>query len=312
MPTITHITKESIRWLTLLFCCPCVFLLLLCGCGSSCKCGQHRPRKLSTHAAIIVARAPPPAYVDLPASDDGDAAWDPIRAHVDNGGNRVFWLRPDDGVLASGNIAGGCPRFKVVKTPELVGVIGADKWKWMLSKFKETRDQVVPKVVKKKKGKGINKLELKWVEEAVRVVKEGIEGEKTEQKMDEKKPEIMEEQKEKEKGLEVWKVTVEAEGGLVHEELNMDFGGVAETIDEKYLWTTRTFTRLHHHRLWMMDRVDPKQVEDRLTGRWAKDYLEGNGEPLTVPTLPEHLNRLRPRTSADSGILERIPEDDAL
>lgn len=166
--------------------------------------------------------------MDLPSPSANDTAWDPIRAHVENGGNRVFWLRPDDGVLASGNIAGGCPGFKVVQTPQLVGVIGRDKWKWMLGKFKETRDQVVPRLVKKKRGKGINKMELEWVEEAVRVVKEGIDGEKTDEKIDEKKCEIEEEPKEG--GLEIWRVTVEGEGGLVHDESWRGVGGDAEMV----------------------------------------------------------------------------------
>jgi len=60
-------------------------------------------------------------------------------------GNRVFHLRPDTGVLESGNLAAAHSRFQVVGKPTLVATLPRDKWRPLLAEFMAARKQVTEK-----------------------------------------------------------------------------------------------------------------------------------------------------------------------
>ncbi|KAF8544366.1 hypothetical protein BDD12DRAFT_816019 [Trichophaea hybrida] len=315
--TTSNLARQSIRWIFGILCCPCVSVLLLCSYFNRkpCRCAK---RAVRVHAAIIVAPAPPPAYLDLPNPGD-DTEWDPLIAHIQNGGNRVFCVRPGDGVLTSGNIAGTCPGFKIVGRPELKAVVKRTEWRGVLSGMKGVRNEVVekfPRVRERRKGrKEPSKMEVAFVEGVCDMV-EGVAVGKGEKK-------------DVEEGcFEVWKVLVEGVGGLVHDESRRGVGGDAECvcfpaaplrdgvvlmrkqIDQKYLWTTRVFTSRMHHGMWMLDHTDAKQVEDLFVGRWSQQYLDGEQGPLQVPDLTSYFIRFRPRRSIDSGNLEALPEEE--
>jgi hypothetical protein len=201
--------------------------------GRTCRCGQARrlaaerrfaKRNTRTHAAIIVAPAPPPAYLDLP-NPGVEGEWDPLVAHIQNGGNRVFCVRPTDGVLTSGNIAGTCPGFRIVGKPELKAVVRRTEWKGVLKEMKRIRDDVVltsPLMREKRwwRKKGPTKIERSWVEEACEmfttVAVDGGEKHKA--------------ATEGSGCFEVWKVDVEGVGDLVHDESWRGVGGDAEYV----------------------------------------------------------------------------------
>lgn len=137
----------AVRCTLLILCCPCVFIY-----------AYHifrRSRRPTKHPCLIVAPAPPPAYVLLP---NGDIPWDPILHHLKNPGNRVFHLRPDTGQLTSGNLAAVHPAvFDIVGEPKLLTTVPRTRWKDVLQLFKRKRD-----ALNEKKEWG---WERKWVEE---------------------------------------------------------------------------------------------------------------------------------------------------
>ncbi|KAI5785473.1 hypothetical protein FPQ18DRAFT_394655 [Pyronema domesticum] len=112
------------------------------------------------HSCILVSPAGNPSYIDLPPPPEFDdnrsiygrrdrggqgvEEWDPEMAHLTNQGNRIFAIRPTDGILSSGNVAAGARGFKMAGK-ELVGLLGKNKWKQMLAMMMRERDMVMEK-----------------------------------------------------------------------------------------------------------------------------------------------------------------------
>lgn len=122
-----------------IFCCPVALCLALSPPKRRiCTRHSHPP---SSHACILIAPAPPPTYIALPATA---GEWDSLLSHLRNDGNRIFHLRPDTGVLASGNIGAAVDGgVYFVGTPRLVAKVPTRMWKVMLGIFKSVRAEIV-------------------------------------------------------------------------------------------------------------------------------------------------------------------------
>lgn len=91
-------------------------------------------------------------------------------------GNRVFHLRPDTGVLESGNLAAAHSGFEVVGKPTLVATLPREKWRPLLAQFMSARDQITENSGGAWKGKEKKsrwaKREKSWVDRCCEVLKE--------------------------------------------------------------------------------------------------------------------------------------------
>lgn len=140
-------------------------------------------------------------------------------AHLTNQGNRIFAIRPTDGILCSGNVAAGARGFKV-GGKEFVGTLGRGRWKQLLAGMMRERDLVVEKETPRngkwwKKTEGFRRgrpegMERRWVEGVVGRVRGMMEkGDSLQAGLEED---------DQEGDFEVWKVEIQTVGEIVQDE----------------------------------------------------------------------------------------------
>ncbi|KAI5788643.1 hypothetical protein FPQ18DRAFT_49284, partial [Pyronema domesticum] len=141
---LRQISQSCLHGLIILFCCPitCILLTFAPRCRTASHTARrhrHARRNTHMHSCILVSPAGNPSYIDLPPPPEFDdnrniygrrdrggqgvEEWDPEMAHLTNQGNRIFAIRPTDGILSSGNVAAGARGFKMAGK-ELVGLLG--------------------------------------------------------------------------------------------------------------------------------------------------------------------------------------------
>ncbi|KAA8911684.1 hypothetical protein FN846DRAFT_935258 [Sphaerosporella brunnea] len=158
-------------------CCPCFLCTVACGlgiCGSGRRLERQRRaalRNTRLHPSLLIAPAPPPAYVTLPGADSGKI-YDAQKAHLRRDGNRVFHLRSDNGVLESGNLGAVLDDFEVRKE-RLVTVLPKEKWKDLLKLLMDTQKEIdkTEEADRQKKKKTMwwrGGVETKWVQACVK------------------------------------------------------------------------------------------------------------------------------------------------
>jgi hypothetical protein len=165
-----HVDDVARTLMTVAFaivCCPC-FICVVTGFGPR-ICGTPRVRERQRRAArrntrlhpsVLLAPAPPPAYVTVPGADGGEK-YDAVIAHLRRDGNRVFHLRSDNQVLESGNIGALYEDFEL-KRPKLLATLPKEKWKEFLRMLMEARRETL--AVDKKWWQSMESL---WVENCV-------------------------------------------------------------------------------------------------------------------------------------------------
>ncbi|KAI5810729.1 hypothetical protein BZA77DRAFT_297581 [Pyronema omphalodes] len=315
---LRQISKSCLHGLIILFCCPITCLLVTFTPKPNfnsntyiAKMNRKIRRNTRIHSCIVICPAGNPAYIDLPSpdiddypsrhiyarsEDQGAKNWDPLLAHLVNQGNRLFAMRPTDGVLCSANVAGGGRGFRV-QGSQLMGTLEKGKWKEFLDGMMKERDMVMDKESIGygkwwKKTGGLNKkkphgMETKWVEGVVGRVKGMMEKEGDLKQGQEKD--------DQEGGFEIWKVEIQTVGEIIQDEYWRGAGRGAEMLHGSYLWYTKVFTggRLD---------LNSRPVEDLFPGSWAREYIDGDAEPFTV-VYDEPWPR--PITN-DSGILAEV------
>jgi len=154
-----------------ILCCPCITCVLIL------RTGRSRAVRATTHHVLLTAPAPPPAYISIPdPANDSLPVVDKLMEHLMHEGNRVFHLRPDTGVLESGNLAAAHSGFHVVGKPKLIATLPREKWRPLLAEFMSAREHVTEKSggawkAKEKKTR-LAKREKSWVNRCSEVLKD--------------------------------------------------------------------------------------------------------------------------------------------
>jgi hypothetical protein len=293
-------------------CCPCFACAVAClgRCGTAgARERQRRAARRNTrlHPSLIVAPAPPPAYVTVPGAE-GDEKFDAVIAHLRRDGNRVFHLRPDDRMLESGNVGALYEGFELSR-PQLVATLPKGKWKEWLRMLMEVRGETLA---------GDNKwwrtMESIWVEKCVEKLKSW--------------------KREDEKGspedggwFEVWSVMVQTPHLTAvvsdkdfHSNTAVELVGLSLFSVAGGAWPVLTrFVQIGTNYLWAKAIMSPSiflrdqmPVDDFFEGRWNEEYVNGDAEALRNDDIANWFRTIvhGPRRSQDSGTREVVEDED--